>query len=166
MVEIYETALGTDAETLTWWQMSLRAVVVFFAALVILRIGNKRIFGKNSAFDIVLGIIYGSVLSRAVTGNSPFLPTLVAVLVLVLLHKGLAAVAFHSDFGFGDFAKGKHVKLVEEGKLQRQTLRKHSITEDDLREAMRESGSKGDLGDIRFAYLERSGQISVIMKDG
>lgn len=157
--------LGIDSEDLTWWQMSVRAVVVFMAALVIIRIGNNRVFGKNSALDIVLGIIYGSVLSRAITGNSPFFPTLVAALVLVLLHNALAVVAFHSDFGFGYFVKGESVKLIEEGNLQEKALKKHCITKDDLREALRNSGNESDLSDIKSAYLERSGKISIILKD-
>ncbi len=143
----------------------MRAVVVFFAALLILRIGNHRIFGKSSAFDIVLGIIYGSVLSRAITGNSPFVPTLVAAFVLVLLHKGLATAAYHSNFGFGDLIKGERIKLVEDGDLKQDALRKNSITRNDIEEALRKSGTEADLSKIKSAYLERSGQISVIMKD-
>lgn len=166
MEMFFDIAFGIHGEDLTWWQMSVRAVVVFFVALVILRIGNHRIFGKNSAFDIVLGIIYGSVLSRAITGNSPFIPTLVAALVLVLLHKALATVAYHSSFGFGDFIKGEGVKLVEDGNLKRDALRKNSVTENDLEEALRKSGTEADLSRIKSAYLERSGKISVIMKDG
>ncbi|WP_246000369.1 DUF421 domain-containing protein [Pontibacter diazotrophicus] len=165
MGDFFNIAFGIHGEELTWWQMSVRAVVVFFVALIILRIGNHRIFGKNSAFDIVLGIIYGSILSRAITGNSPFIPTLVAALVLVLLHKGLAIVAYHSSFGFGDFIKGERVKLIEDGDLMRDALKKNSVTENDLEEALRKSGTEADLSKIKSAYLERSGKISVIMKD-
>lgn len=164
MFDYIETVLGVGEETLTWWQMSIRATVVFLAALIILRLGNPRIFGKNSAFDIVLGIIYGSILSRAITGNSPFWPTLAAGFVLVLLHKLVAVISYYSDFGFGDFVKGERVKLVDDGNLDREAMKEQSITKTDLREAMRESGSGGDLKDIQSAFLERSGKISIIMK--
>ena len=55
MLDFFEAAIGINEETLTWWQMAIRAVVVFIAAVVIVRIGNHRVFGKSSAFDIVLG---------------------------------------------------------------------------------------------------------------
>lgn len=100
MQEVQDTfnfLFGIHDETLTWWQMSFRAVGVFFAALLIIRIGNHRIFGKNTAFDIVLGVIYGSVLSRAITGNAPFWPTIAAAFTLVMLHKGLASLAYHTN---------------------------------------------------------------------
>ncbi|GAB3833532.1 hypothetical protein GCM10028895_52720 [Pontibacter rugosus] len=109
MNELIEIAIGNDAGVLTWWQMSVRAVVVFFAALMVSFIGSNRVFSKSSFPDIVFGIMYGSVLSRAITGSSPFLPTLAAALVLVLVHKGLAVVAFHLGAGFGHFTKGEHV---------------------------------------------------------
>ena len=159
------SAIGLGSESLTWWQMAIRAVVVFFVALIIVRIGNHRIFGKQAAFDIVLGIIYGSVLSRAITGNSPFFPTLVAAVVLVLLHKSLASMAYFSDFGFGDFIKGKPVLLIKEGELLQEALKKNSVTHNDLKEALRSSGTEDDLSKIKTAYLERSGKISVILKE-
>lgn len=149
---------------MTWWQMSARAVGVFFAALVILRMGNHRIFGKSSAFDIVLGIIYGSILSRAITGNSPFVPTIVAAFVLVMLHKFLASFTFHTDFGLSSFIKGTPRTLVKDGELQKKAMEENSITENDLTEAIRSSGSYAGIDRIKYAYLERSGKISVILK--
>lgn len=164
MQEVFHTVFGIHDQTLTWWQMSARAIGVFFAALLIIRIGSHRIFGKNTAFDIILGIIYGSVLSRAITGNAPFWPTLAAALTLVLLHKGLAVVAYHTNFGFGNFIKGRPQVLVKDGKLQEKALRANSVTKNDLLEALRNSGAVTDLGMIEEAYLERSGNISIILK--
>ena len=164
MQEVFNTVFGIHDQTLTWWQMSARAIGVFFAALLIIRIGSHRIFGKNTAFDIVLGIIYGSVLSRAITGNAPFWPTIAAALTLVLLHKGLAMVAYHTDFGFGNLIKGRSQVLVQDGELQEEALRANSVTKNDLLEALRSSGSALDINRIEHAYLERSGKISIILK--
>ncbi|MCX2738651.1 DUF421 domain-containing protein [Pontibacter anaerobius] len=145
--------------------MSARAVGVFFAALLIIRIGNHRIFGKNSAFDIVLGIIYGSILSRTITGNSPFWPTIAAAFVLVMLHKLLASFAFHTHFGLGAFIKGRPKALVKDGKMQRKAMEESSVTENDLKEAVRSSGTHAGVDRIQHAYLERSGKISIILKN-
>lgn len=165
MEEFFNTALGLGSEDLNWWQMSIRAVIVFIVALIIVRFGNHRVFGKNTAFDIVLGIVYGSVLSRAITGNSPFFPTIVAALVLILLHRFLAVIAFRTSFGFGNWIKGKPSVLIKEGEIQWDELRKNSITENDLKEAIRNSGYEGNIDKVNTAYLERSGNISIIRKD-
>jgi len=164
MGDYFNLAFGIHDQTLTWWQMSLRAVGIFFAALLIIRVGNHRMFGKNSAFDIVLGVIYGSVLSRAITGNSPFWPTLAAAFTLVMLHKLLAAFAFHTHFGVGAFIKGRPKALVKDGQLQQKAMRESSITVNDLEEALRSEGYRPELDNIAYAYLERSGKISIILK--
>jgi uncharacterized membrane protein YcaP (DUF421 family) len=161
-VETFNHLFGINEPSLTWYQMSLRAVGVFFAALAIMRIGSHRVFGKNTAFDIILGIIYGSILSRAITGNSPFWPTLVAALTLVMLHKILAMLAFSSKSGFGNLIKGKPHELVRDGKLQWEVMRNNSVTENDIKEALRSSGHKPEVSNIYRAYLERSGDISII----
>lgn len=164
MTDFWYYVLGIEEDSLNWWQMAIRAVVVFFVALVIIRIGNKRIFGKHSAFDIVLGIMYGSILSRAITGNSPFFPTLVAALVLVVLHRGLATLAYYTSFGFGNFIKGRPVQLVKDGELLEDAMRKNGITKNDLIETMRVDGSVDHFDEVESAYLERSGNISIIKK--
>ncbi|MBD1398364.1 DUF421 domain-containing protein [Pontibacter sp. JH31] len=144
--------------------MSIRAVLVFIAALLIIQVGNKRIFGKHTAFDIVLGIIYGSILSRAITGNSPFWPTLAAALTLVLLHRFFAFMAYNTSGFFGPFIKGDPVCLIKDGKIQEDELKKHSLTEKDLNEALR-SGGVTDAKDVAYGFLERSGDISIVKKD-
>lgn len=164
MMEVVETALGLGQEELNWWQMSIRAVLVFFISLVYVRIANKRIFGQHSAFDIVLGIMYGSVMSRAITGTSPFFPTLAAGLVMILLHRFLANMAFTVGNGFGSFLKGKSTNLVEDGKLLPDAMRQHSVTENDILEALRVKGGTSSIEDVESACLERSGNISVVMK--
>lgn len=75
---VLQEALGLDrnAQTLTAWQMSVRAVLVFMAAISMIRLGNKRFMGKSTTLDSMLGIVFGSVVSRAITGNAAFFPTL------------------------------------------------------------------------------------------
>jgi uncharacterized membrane protein YcaP (DUF421 family) len=141
--------------------MSLRAVLIFFYGLLLVRFAGKRVFGKNTSFDIVLGVILGSILSRALTGNAPFIPALIAATVLVLLHKLIAAVAFRSP-GFGHVVKGTEDPLIENGKILWRQMKKNSFTEHDLKEALRSSGGVVDLSGVKAAYLERSGDISVI----
>jgi uncharacterized membrane protein YcaP (DUF421 family) len=152
---------GKDINAL---QMSLRAVLVFIIAIILLRIGNKRFMGKNTALDVMLGIVFGSTVSRAITGNAPFFPTLVASLVLVLMHWTLAALAFRAN-GFGRMVKGRDRLLVRDGEIQWEEMRKGHITEDDLKEAMRNQGKPPEIKEVKAAHLERNGDISIITKD-
>ena len=89
MKEFWDTLFGphADSHTITALQMTVRAVLVFFAALALLRVSGKRTFGTNAAFDMVVKIMLGAVMSRAVVAASPFWGTLLAGFVLVGLHR-------------------------------------------------------------------------------
>ena len=43
--------LGAEPKELTFLQVSLRGIVVFFAALVMVRLASKRSFADKTAFD-------------------------------------------------------------------------------------------------------------------
>ena len=163
--QIVNAALGLGLETrdINVWQMALRAVIVFVLAIAMLRIGDKRFMGKSTALDVMLGIVFGSMVSRAITGNAPFMPTLVASFVLVLLHWTFAAIAFRSS-RFGRLIKGHDQLLVRDGQMQEDALRKTHITEHDLQEALRNNGKEPDLSQVEAAHLERNGDISIISK--
>jgi uncharacterized membrane protein YcaP (DUF421 family) len=152
--------LGLDNRYLNAGHMSLRALVVFVAAVVMLRVGDKRFMGKSTALDVLLGIVFGSIVSRAITGNAPFFPTLAASLVLVLLHWVSASVAFRSH-GFGRAVKGTERLLVRDGEIQWEAMKKAHITEHDLKEALRVNGKEPDVKQVALAHLERNGDVSI-----
>jgi hypothetical protein len=67
---------GDGDDQLNAAQMALRAVVVYVVTVIIVRLGKKRFMGQGTAFDVILGIMLGSIVSRAITGNAPFFPAL------------------------------------------------------------------------------------------
>jgi uncharacterized membrane protein YcaP (DUF421 family) len=152
--------LGLESKDISVLQMSLRAVIVFAITVVIVRLGKKRFMGRATAFDVILGIMLGSIVSRAITGNSPFLPALAASGVLVAMHWLFSLIALHWH-GFGWMIKGKPVLLVRDGKIDEQVMRKTHMTEHDLWEDLR-GKSVSDLKQIAEARLERNGQLSVL----
>ena len=75
---ILEWAFGTGGSSvhINVAQMSLRAAVVYGATVLIVRMGKKRFMSQATAFDVILSIMLGSMVSRAIAGTAPFLPTL------------------------------------------------------------------------------------------
>ena len=81
---------GSELDTL---QMTVRGIVIFALTLVMIRLAGQRTFGKRSPVDNVVIIMLGAVLSRAVVGASPFIPTVVASFAIVLIHRLLGHAA-------------------------------------------------------------------------
>src|ERR1700704_4548138 len=119
-------------------QMSSRAILVFFITLILLRIAGVRTFGKKSAFDNVIIIMLGSVLSRAVVGASPFIPTTVACLSFVLVHWLLAWLSLYNKT-IGRWVKGEKASLytAEKGGENTGNMKKARISRKDLDEGLR-----------------------------
>ncbi len=161
--ELLQTLLGisTEAKELTFLQVSVRGVIVFIATLVMVRLSSKRSLAEKTAFDAVLVVIIGSMLSRAINGSAAFLPTLGSGFVLVLLHRLFGFTAYYSH-AFGIMLKGKPAVLVQNGRLQHKNMLWNHISEHDLQEDMRLEAKTEDLSKIRTARVERSGDISFI----
>jgi uncharacterized membrane protein YcaP (DUF421 family) len=148
---------------LTVGQECARAVMVFFYGLLMLRLSGRRTFAHMSAVDLIISIVVGSNLSRAMTGGIPFWGTLVSVAVLVALHLGLAyAVARNASLA--RFVEGGAVLLASNGTVCERARLGSKISIADLEEALREHGLDGmaELGKTRKLMLEPSGKISVI----
>jgi uncharacterized membrane protein YcaP (DUF421 family) len=141
-------------------QMALRALVVYVVTVLIVRMGKKRFMSRATAFDVILGIILGSLVSRAITGAAPFTPTLVAAAMLLAVHWlfSAGAVRWHA---FGAAIKGHSQILVKGGQIDAEALRAAHMSERDLWEELR-SKSISDLNEVAEARLERSGSLSVI----
>src|SRR3954465_3783233 len=87
IIEIKDSAFlrdlfGDDNADLNVLQMMVRAFVTFLIALALIRVAGIRSFGSKSAFDIVLSITVGAVLSRCITGHYSFLACISAAAVL------------------------------------------------------------------------------------
>ena len=154
--------LGLGADKLLLWQMALRAVLVYLAAIVLVRLGEKRFLGNFAALDIILGFMLGSVLAGAITGSTGFFETILgAALILVFMHWLFAQLAYSSE-RIADVIKGDPRVLVREGQFQRDAMRASHITEEDLMAVVRVKGQLDDVQKIAEARLERNGEISVI----
>src|ERR1700746_2101568 len=148
--QLLHTSLGIGVEPkgLTFLQVSVRGVIVFIAALIMVRLSSKRSLAEKTAFDAVLVVIIGSMLARAINGSEAFFPTLGAGFVLVFLHRffGIAAFYLHA---FGVLCKGNPVVLVQDDTLQRKNMLWEHISKHDLEEDMRLDAKTEDLSKIQ-----------------
>jgi uncharacterized membrane protein YcaP (DUF421 family) len=161
-MEIINDLFG-QGKDLNILQMSLRAIVVFFIALALIRFTGMRVFGIKSALDTCIIIMLGSILSRAVTGASPFFPTVIASIVLMLIHKIIASISV-SNQTISRLVKGTHVSLYKDGVLNEENLKKCALSYGDIMEEIRLDLHQDTMENIEEIFMERTGKISVIEK--
>ena len=151
---------GTDLNSL---QMCMRAIVIFFVTLLLIRFTGMRVFGIKTAFDTCIIIMLGSVLSRAVVGASPFIPTILASAVLVIIHKIIARSSV-SNQTISHLVKGKPLSIYKNGILNEKNLKRCSLSFGDVMEEVRLNLNDNSLENIEEIFMERTGEISVIEK--
>jgi uncharacterized membrane protein YcaP (DUF421 family) len=156
--------LGTEAGrgAISPFQMVARAAIIYIATVLLLRLGQKRSLSDATAFDVVLGIIIGSIAGRAVTGSAPLMATVAAMAALIGLHWLTSALALRST-AFSRFVKGAPNKLIHDGSVDWSALKAVHMTQDDLEEELREKGVDHPRK-AKAAWLERSGRLSVIKR--
>lgn len=147
-------------------QECARAVLIFVYGLIMLRVSGRRTFAQWSAIDIVVSIIVGSSLSRAMTGSAPLWGTLAAVAILVLLHLGISYAVSRSQ-KLSRLIEGDSVVLASDGDIREANLHRHLVSLSDLGEALREKGLDGlaAIGNTKRIELEPSGKISIVRKE-
>lgn len=161
-MEIINQLFGHGAN-LNALQMSVRAIIIFFVALVMIRFTGMRVFGIKSAFDICITIMLGAILARAVVGASPFIPTIIASLAFVAVHKIIAVVSVRNMF-ISHLVKGTPMSLYKDGILNDRNLRKCSLSYGDVMEEVRLKMDQNNMENIDEIFMERTGKISVIKK--
>ena len=109
MSEFINTVWG-EGDQLSALQMSVRAFIIFLITLFLIRLGGLRLFSKKSAFDNVITIMLGAVLSRSVVGASPFIPTVMASAVMIGVHRLIAWVTIKSET-LNDLLNGRTVLI-------------------------------------------------------
>lgn len=162
-MSILETFWGSG-DQLGVLQMTIRAVVLFFITLMLLRLGGMQIFGRKTSFDTIIVIMMGALLSRVIVGASPFLPTVVATAAMVAINRFLSWLA--SINGKIDLlVKGSPLILFDDGVINWRNMKKANLSYSDLIESLRIETLKESLADIEKAYLETNGQISFVEKN-
>jgi uncharacterized membrane protein YcaP (DUF421 family) len=159
-MEMLRTLIGPDDGDATALQLCVRATIIFLVGIAYIRIAGRRTFSHASPLDIVVALVVGSNLSRAMTGKAQFWPALAATLLLVVLHRVFAVLTIRWPW-LAKAMKAEPVVLVRDGAVDRKAMRRHGIGEADLLEGLRlEQAASPE--DIHLATLENSGAISVV----
>jgi uncharacterized membrane protein YcaP (DUF421 family) len=154
--------LGPATGDLEWYQTVSRAVIVYFIAMLYLRVAGMRSIGSGSAFDVVITITMGAVLSRAISGHYPFLSSILAALALAICHRLIAFISYKSTI-VRHLTEGQPVLLFNDGILLTKNLRLHSIHPADLEKTLREQGINS-YDKVKSIWYEVDGKISVVKK--
>jgi uncharacterized membrane protein YcaP (DUF421 family) len=162
-MDMLRALIGPDNGEANAAQLCARAVILFFFGMLCIRIAGRRTFAHASPLDIVVALVIGGNLSRAMTGKAVFWPALAATLLLVVLHRIFAQATVRWSWVARLF-KAEPVVLVRDGARDRKAMQRHGVAEVDLLETLRQEGLE-QADKVHLATLENNGKISVVRQN-
>jgi uncharacterized membrane protein YcaP (DUF421 family) len=149
------------------WPEILRTFAVgsvsYLALVLVLRFSGKRMLGQLNAFDFIVTVAIGSTLATILLSPTVSWAEGGAAFVLLGLLQFLVAWISSRWPRVRSLLTAEPTVLLREGRFVHEALRKNRLTESEIRQAVRSSGS-GDLRDIAAVVLETNGKLSVITK--
>ncbi|WP_046869279.1 DUF421 domain-containing protein [Microvirga massiliensis] len=145
------------------WEIVVRATVVYFALVLLVRVIPKRRAGSISPNDMVALIVIGGLATDAIMGGSDSVTDIVLMIGLIVAWSYVTdALEFYFP-PLGRFLRDRQTTLVRDGRLLRRNMQRELITEDELMAILREE-RVSDLSMVEAACMEADGQISVVRK--
>ncbi|MEX5537745.1 YetF domain-containing protein [Pseudomonas syringae] len=140
----------------------LRAVAIYFVLMVLFRIAGRRSLTDLTTFDFVLLLIIGEATQQALLGDDFSVTNAILIIsTLIAIDVGFSLAKRRSK-RLAKFLDGGPTVIVEDGKPLTQRMREARISESDVMEAARTTQGIVEMKDIRYAIIERNGEISVI----
>lgn len=146
------------------YEFYLRGLVITVYSIFLFRTNSSRIFGEHSVLDLIISIILGAILGEAIVNKIPLIPSMLVCIMIVIIHRFLAYLSFKSSW-IGRYIKGEKVILYNDKGYNFANLSCCRITENDVMQSLRVQKGITSIDYVKEAMLERSGEISFVMKD-
>lgn len=141
----------------------LRSIVLYIIVLIVMRLMGKREIGQLQPFELAIAIMIADLAAvpMAETGI-PISNGIIPILGLLVMHLIISFLNLKS-MKIREILCGKPAILIYRGKIDEKVLKKERFTLNELQERLR-SSNVVNLGDVEYAILETSGQVTVIQK--
>lgn len=140
-----------------------RSIILYIIVLIVMRLMGKREIGQLQPFELAISIMIADLASIPMTETGiPITNGIVPILGLLVMHLIISLINLKS-LKAREIICGKPTILVYRGKIDEKALKKERFTINELQERLR-GNNVVNLGDVEYAILETSGEVTVIQK--
>ncbi len=141
----------------------IRAIILYIIVLVVMRLMGKREIGQLQPFELAISIMIADLASIPMTETGiPISNGIIPILGLLVMHLMISMINIKS-MKAREVICGKPRILIYRGKIDESALKKERFTINELQERLR-GNNVVNIGDVEYAILETSGQVTVIQK--
>ncbi|WP_392486113.1 DUF421 domain-containing protein [Haloimpatiens sp. FM7315] len=138
-----------------------RTIILYSVSMLALRLMGKRQIGELEPFELAIAIMISELASMPMQDTRiPIINGIIPVITLLIVQI-LVSIGQIKSEKIRILISGKPSILIDNGKINIYELKNQRININDLMEELRLKGYY-DIGDIKFAILETSGQLSLM----
>ena len=140
-----------------------RAIFLYIVVLIVMILMGKREIGQMQPFELAISIMIADLAATPMAETGiPISNGIVPILGLLVMHLAISTLNIKSTKA-REIICGKPSILIYRGKIDEKVLRKERFTINELEERLRDNNIF-NIGDVDYAILETSGQVTVIPK--
>ena len=141
----------------------IRSIFLYIIVLIVMRLMGKREIGQLQPFELAISIMIADLASTPMAdAGIPLTNGIIPILALLVMHLIISILNIKS-IKAREILCGKPSILIYRGRIDEKMLRKERFTINELEERLR-GNNVVNIGDVEYAILETSGQITVIQK--
>ena len=145
---------------ISWWELVLRALAIYIALLVALRLFGKREVGQFTLYDLVFILLVANALQPAMTGPDNSVGGGLILIVILVAANWIVGRLDRLPRVHHLFSASPAV-IIKEGKFVPASMKREGVSEEECEMAIREHGMDG-LKDVKLGVLEPDGTISIV----
>ena len=141
----------------------IRSIIIYIIVLIVMRLMGKREIGQLQPFELAISIMIADLASLPMTETGvPISNGIIPILGLLVMHLVISMLNMKST-KIREIICGKPSILIFRGKIDEEVLKRERFTINELEERLRDNNIF-NIGDVEYAVLETSGQVTVIPK--
>ena len=140
-----------------------RAIILYIVVLIVMRLMGKREIGQLQPFELAISIMIADLAATPMAEEGvPITNGIMPILGLLVMHLIISMLNIKSTKA-REIICGKPSMLIFRGKVDEKVLKRERFTINELEERLRDNNIFS-IGDVEYAILETSGQVTVIPK--
>lgn len=141
-------------------ELVARGTTLYFAILVFMRFMPRRTAGELATMDLIFLLLIAEAAAHSLGDYQSVADGVIVIATLMAWDYFLNFLAFHVPF-VERLTAAPPLRVVRDGRLLRRSMRREFLTEEELMASLRQQGID-DIKDVKAAFVESEGQISVI----
>jgi uncharacterized membrane protein YcaP (DUF421 family) len=149
-----------DAPPAFMGEVLLRAVIMFVAVVVLMRLMGRRMKGEISIAELAVVLTFGAIIGGTMhQPTAGLLPGLLVLGAVLFMHRFTNWLAFKYH-ALEALEQGHAAVLLRDGVLDLAAMQQHALSQEQLFGLLRNENIS-QLGELRRVYFEVSGELSI-----